>query len=83
MNVVLESFDKINPKSIQPTIQQVFLNVGLQKNYSTENYAYGFAKEIRRRLASVVSSGDVLDLVNGTSGESSSGQLKEGEWIRV
>src|ERR1035438_4499268 len=50
IDVVLEGFDRIDPDSIQRTIQPVFLDAGLMENLWTENYAYGFAREIRRRL---------------------------------
>jgi hypothetical protein len=51
IDVVLRGFDRIDPNSIQQTIQAVLLEAGLKENLWTENYAYGFAKEIRRRLS--------------------------------
>ncbi len=51
LDVVLQGFNRIDPDSIQRSIQPVLLDAGLEENYWTENYAYGFAKEIRRRLA--------------------------------
>lgn len=65
LDVVLNGFDQIDPKSIQPTIQKVFLAAGLKEDFFTENYVYGFAKEIRKRLAGLLhpflSSGEMLD----------------------
>jgi hypothetical protein len=49
IDVILEGFGKIDPRSIQPSIQRVLVDAGLRKNYSTENYIYGFAREIKRR----------------------------------
>jgi hypothetical protein len=59
LNVVLKGFDRIDPKSIQRSIQPVLLDAGLGENYWTENYAYGFAKEIRRRLQLVAERSDL------------------------
>ena len=56
IDVVLAGFERIDPKSIQRTIQPVFLEAGLPENFWTENYAYGFAKEILRRRSEPVSS---------------------------
>jgi hypothetical protein len=49
IDVVVAGFDKIDRKSIQRTIQPVLLAAGLKENVWTENYAYGFAREIRNR----------------------------------
>jgi hypothetical protein len=59
INVVLKGFDRIDPKSIQRSIQPVFLDAGLEENLWTENYAYGIAKEIRRRLQLVAEGSDI------------------------
>lgn len=47
---VLDGFHRIDPDAIQRTIQPVYLDAGLKKNLSTENYQFGFARELRRRL---------------------------------
>jgi hypothetical protein len=62
LDIVIAGFDKINPAKIQSTIQQVFLDAGLHKNYSTENYAYGFAREYLNRSSQkeFVASGEVI-----------------------
>jgi predicted HNH restriction endonuclease len=87
IDVIIEGFDRIDPKSIQPSIQQVFVDAGLLKNYSTENYIYGFAREIRRRLGTLeapfLSSGEVLD-DPGNAVQSKAGEpLTEGAFLRV
>jgi hypothetical protein len=51
IDAVLRGFDRIDQNSIQRTIQPVLRDAGLEENYWTENYAYGFAKAIRRRLS--------------------------------
>ena len=51
IDVMVKGFPRIDPTSIQPTIQRVLLDAGLKRNVSTENYAYGFAKAILQRLA--------------------------------
>jgi predicted HNH restriction endonuclease len=62
LDVVLKGFERIDPDAIQRTIQPVLLDAGLKENLWTENYAYGFAREIRERTASsFVSSGELLD----------------------
>jgi hypothetical protein len=87
IDVVLEGFDRIDPNSIQPSIQQVFLDAGLKKNYSTENYVYGFAKEIRRRLGQfeppITSSGEVLENEDQIAKAETGGSLSEGAILRV
>lgn len=50
LDVVLEGFSRIDPEAIQRTIQRVYLDAGRKENLWTENYEYGFAREIRRRL---------------------------------
>ena len=50
IEAILQGFDRIDPASIQRTIQPVLRDAGLEENVWTENYAYGFAKAIRRRL---------------------------------
>lgn len=87
IDVVLEGFDRIDPNSIQPSIQHVFLDAGLQKNYSTENYVYGFAKEIRRRLGqsepAMTSSGEVLEDQDQVAKAETGRPLSEGAILRV
>lgn len=86
IEVVLAGFDSIDPKSIQPSIQQVFLDAGLKKNYSTENYTYGFAKEIRRRLGlseePFISSGEILHGPRAASSETGK-VLTEGALLQL
>jgi predicted HNH restriction endonuclease len=84
IDIVLEGFDKINPNSIQPSIQQVFRDAGQKKNYSTENYVYGFAREIRKRQelnqrSAFLSSGEAESI----DVESSSQLYTEGTRIRI
>lgn len=50
IDVVLKGFGRIDPDSIQRSIQPVLLEAGLKENLWTENYAYGFAKAILKRL---------------------------------
>lgn len=50
IDVVLNGFARIDPKSIQRSIQPVLLEAGLKENLWTENYAYGFAKAILQRF---------------------------------
>ena len=87
IDVVLAGFDRINPKSIQPSIQQVFLDAGLRKNYSTENYIYGFAKEIRRRLGlserPFISSGEMLRDTSAEAQCETGRPLTEGALLQV
>jgi hypothetical protein len=47
--IILRSFDRIDPRAIQRTIQPVYLGAGLKENLFTENYEYGFAREFRER----------------------------------
>jgi hypothetical protein len=47
--IVLDGFNRIDPYAIQRTIQPVYLDAGLKRNEFTENYEYGFAREVRRR----------------------------------
>jgi predicted HNH restriction endonuclease len=41
---VIDGFNDIDPKRIEPTIQPVFKARGLPKENKTENYLYGFAR---------------------------------------
>ncbi len=47
--VVLDGFNRIDPNAIQRTIQPVYSDAGLKENDRTENYEYGFAREVQRR----------------------------------
>jgi predicted HNH restriction endonuclease len=47
LSAVIDGFDEINPKRIEPTIQHVLTSRGLQKEKTTENYLYGFARSYR------------------------------------
>jgi hypothetical protein len=49
LEVVVAGFGRIDPNSIQPSIQPVYEEAGFKKNVSTENYEYGFAREFLRR----------------------------------
>lgn len=49
LDIVIAGFDKIDPNSIKPTIQRVYLDAGLKAEDFTENYEYGFAREFLRR----------------------------------
>jgi hypothetical protein len=44
LSAVIDGFDEIDPKRIEPTIQPVFTSRGLKKENTTENYLYGFAR---------------------------------------
>lgn len=48
LDAVIDGFDEIDPKRIEPTIQPVLKKRGL-KQHTTENYIYGFAREYRSR----------------------------------
>jgi hypothetical protein len=49
LDVVIAGFDKIDSNAIQRTIQRVYRDAGLKENEWTENYEYGFAREVRYR----------------------------------
>jgi len=44
LTAVIDGFNEIDPKRIQPTMQPVFRFRGLPGEYTTENYLYGFAR---------------------------------------
>jgi len=47
--LIAREFDRIDPRTIQRTIQPVYLEAGLKENLFTENYEYAFAREVRKR----------------------------------
>lgn len=87
LDVVLDGFDRIDPKSIQPTIQPVFHGAGLPRNVSTENYIYGMAREIRARLSNsyepFTASGEQVDTISTVQRDGSGRPLTEGAHLRV
>jgi hypothetical protein len=44
LSAVIDGFNDIDPKRIEPTIQPVLISHGLKKENTTENYLYGFAR---------------------------------------
>ena len=44
LRMLLDSYEELNPKSIQKSVNVVLKKAGFNPNYSTENYSYSFAK---------------------------------------
>ena len=44
LQMLLDDFESLDPQSIQKSVNKVLKKAGFKPNYSTENYAYSFAK---------------------------------------
>jgi hypothetical protein len=51
LKLLLESYEDLDPKSIQKSVNRALKRAGFDADYSTENYAYSFAKAFHERTA--------------------------------
>lgn len=54
IQIVIDGFDQIIPDSVHESIQLVLTAAGEKKNFWTENYAYGIAREFRENCSSAL-----------------------------
>ena len=52
LKLLIDSYEDLNPKSIQNSVNAVLKREGYKSDYSTENYTYSFAKAFHERSSS-------------------------------
>lgn len=72
LSLLLDGYKDLDPKSIQNSVNAVLKRGGLKSDYSTENYAYSFAKAFYDRTTSqlFLSQGEVEALAPPESDDS-------------
>jgi hypothetical protein len=51
LELLLDHYEDLDPKSIQKSVNRALKRAGFNADYSTENYAYSFAKAFHERTA--------------------------------
>jgi predicted HNH restriction endonuclease len=81
LSLIIENFEKLDPRSIQRSVNAVLKSAGFKSDFTTENYVYGLARAFIERTQSS------LFLSEGETQPQSSGLLgrdfKEGQRVAV
>ena len=52
LKLIVDTFEDLDPKSIQKSVNAVLKRRGFRSDYTTENYVYSFAKALREQTGS-------------------------------